>query len=289
MSRPPTLPKMTRIWMPVGFATSAMKPPPLSASRMAEVATATISSTLWESASRRNLARVCSAAVTAVGVRLRPSSPPAPRRTISFSLSMTSKDRSGRTRTTIMWIELVPMSMAAMRMSGETGWQGWPGACLLHQRYILPVRSIRAASYHEPFIAPGPSSRASRARIAAAVVVGHRGQRRRRAPGARGVTAPPGDAAGPDRGIAAQQIGESATQDSPPDAGAGYGSRAGLDASPDRRACGTARRAAPGARGSPRPRDREPRAAPGVDDRAPRDRRHRQELSPTPGRTLGVL
>ena len=29
---------------------------------------------------------------------------------------MTSNDRSGRTRTTIMWIELVPMSMAAMRM-----------------------------------------------------------------------------------------------------------------------------------------------------------------------------
>ncbi len=35
---------------------------------------------------------------------------------MSFSRSMTSKDRSGRTWTTIMWIELVPMSMAAMRM-----------------------------------------------------------------------------------------------------------------------------------------------------------------------------
>jgi len=31
-----------------------------------------------------------------------PSRPPDPRRTISFSRSMTSKDRSGRTRTTIM-------------------------------------------------------------------------------------------------------------------------------------------------------------------------------------------
>ena len=50
------------------------------------------------------------------GVSARPSSPPAPRRTISFSRSMISKDRSGRTRTTIMCSELVPMSMAAMRI-----------------------------------------------------------------------------------------------------------------------------------------------------------------------------
>ena len=76
----------------------------------------------------------------AVGVRLRPSRPPAPRRTISFSLSMTSKDRSGRTRTTIMWIELVPMSMAAIRMRWRDQRPGWRGTCLLHQRYILPVR-----------------------------------------------------------------------------------------------------------------------------------------------------
>ena len=64
----------------------------------------------------RNFDSVCSAAAIASAVSARPSSPPAPRRTISFSRSMTSKDRSGRTRTTIMWIELVPMSMAAMRM-----------------------------------------------------------------------------------------------------------------------------------------------------------------------------
>src|SRR6185503_15792800 len=96
--------------------------PPLSASRMAEVAAARISSTLCASARCRNLASVCSAAVMAVVVRLRPSSPPAPRRTISFSLSMTSKDRSGLTRTTIMWIEFVPMSIAAMRM-----WKRWNG------------------------------------------------------------------------------------------------------------------------------------------------------------------
>jgi hypothetical protein len=31
---------------------------------------------------------------------------------------MTSNERSGRTRTMIMWMELVPMSMAARRMRG---------------------------------------------------------------------------------------------------------------------------------------------------------------------------
>ena len=36
------------------------------------------------------------------GVSARPSRPPAPSRTIAFSRSITSKDRSGRTRTTIM-------------------------------------------------------------------------------------------------------------------------------------------------------------------------------------------
>ncbi len=54
----------------------------------------------------------------AVGVRLRPSRPPAPSRTMSFSRSMTSNERSGLTLTTIMWMELVPMSMAAIRMRG---------------------------------------------------------------------------------------------------------------------------------------------------------------------------
>jgi len=33
-----------------------------------------------------------------------------------FSRSMTSNDRSARTRTTSMWTELVPMSIAAMRI-----------------------------------------------------------------------------------------------------------------------------------------------------------------------------
>ena len=47
--------------MPVCRSTSAMKSPPFSASRVALVALAMISSTLWVSASRRNFARVWSA------------------------------------------------------------------------------------------------------------------------------------------------------------------------------------------------------------------------------------
>src|ERR1043166_5223437 len=58
----------------------------------------------------------CSAACVASGVSALPSRPPAPSRTISFSRSMTSKDRSARTRTTIMCREFVPMSMAASRI-----------------------------------------------------------------------------------------------------------------------------------------------------------------------------
>ena len=67
-------------------------------------------------ASRSNFDSACSAAVIASGVSFLPSSPPAPSRTISFSRSMTSNEKSGRTWTTIMWTELVPMSIAASRM-----------------------------------------------------------------------------------------------------------------------------------------------------------------------------
>ncbi len=70
---------------------------------------------------RSNLDSACSAAVWAARVSLRPSSPPAPRRTISFSRSITSNEKSGRTRTTIMWTEFVPMSMAARRMGARGG------------------------------------------------------------------------------------------------------------------------------------------------------------------------
>ena len=80
---------------------------------------------------------------------------------MSFSRSMTSKDRSGRTWTTIMWMELVPMSMAAMRMQGGAG-RDRPGLVPLHGRYILAepaggtrrnlavFRPVEPPSYHEP-------------------------------------------------------------------------------------------------------------------------------------------
>ena len=79
--------------------------PPFSASRVALVATAM---TLVHFDATRPDAGTSTApagaACIASGVSARPSSPPAPRRTISFSRSMTSKDRSARTCTTIMWI-----------------------------------------------------------------------------------------------------------------------------------------------------------------------------------------
>ena len=142
--------------MPVSRSTCAMKSPPLSASRVALVAAAMISSTLCDSARRLNLARVCSAAVIAVGVRLRPSRPPAPSRTMSFSRSITSNDRSGRTCTTIMWMELVPMSMAAMRIQGTGRTQlakTWVVTPPLYTGCRSTVRESPASwakSYHEP-------------------------------------------------------------------------------------------------------------------------------------------
>ena len=58
-----------------------------------------------------------SAVCIASGVSDRPSRPPAPSRTISFSRSMTSNEKSGRTRTTIMWREFVPTSTAGSSVS----------------------------------------------------------------------------------------------------------------------------------------------------------------------------
>src|SRR5581483_992689 len=78
----------------------------------------------------------CSAACIASGVSARPSRPPAPSRTMSFSRSITSNDKSGRTRTTIMCRELVPMSMAAMRIA----------AGVLHYNGCLVRLSIMSAS-----------------------------------------------------------------------------------------------------------------------------------------------
>src|SRR5438045_809149 len=116
MSFASSVPEITRARMPVSSTIFLRKSLPFSASRVALVATAMISSTPCESASRRNFDITCSAACMASGVSARPSSPPAPSRIISFSRSMTSNERSARTRTTIMCRELVPMSMAARRM-----------------------------------------------------------------------------------------------------------------------------------------------------------------------------
>ena len=51
----------------------------------------------------------------------------APRRTILPFNNF--EGRSGRTCTTIMWMELVPMSIAAIRMADEVERQGWLGNC----------------------------------------------------------------------------------------------------------------------------------------------------------------
>ena len=134
------------------------------------VAAAMISSTSCDSASRRNFDSACSAACIAVGVSARPSRPPAPSRTMSFSRSMTSNDRSGRTCTTIMWIELVPMSMAAMRMR-EAG-SGLAGpACARYMAVIYwrgrstfqDAPKPSRQSYHEPSRRPRRDPRCSSA------------------------------------------------------------------------------------------------------------------------------
>ena len=102
MSDASSTPVMTRAWIPVCAATASRKSPPLGASLTALVATATMSSTCRESARRLNRDSVCSAAVMAPSPSGRPSRPPAPRRTMSFSRPTTSKAPSAATRTRIM-------------------------------------------------------------------------------------------------------------------------------------------------------------------------------------------
>ena len=139
--------------------TSAIKSPPLSASRVALVAEATISSTLWDSASRLNFASVCSAADMADWVRLRPSSPPAPSRTISFSLSITSNDRSGP-HLHHDHVDGVGADVDGGYAHAEAGSSAGP-SCLLHGGYILAnykspaqERPDRSPSYHEHSCSP---------------------------------------------------------------------------------------------------------------------------------------
>ena len=138
--------------MPVCSAIVSRNSPPFSASRTALVATATICRPGAIRPSRRNFDSTWSADVHDLWgersyrrVRRRPAGP-FPSRDRS-----TSKDRSGRSRTTIMCSELVPMSMAAIRIIGSFG--------LNEASAIIPV-PVRSY-YHARFnSASRPASRA---------------------------------------------------------------------------------------------------------------------------------
>jgi CHAD domain-containing protein len=189
MRRASSGPEITFARMPVCATMAFRKSPPFSASRVALVAAATMSSTPYESASRLNLVNACSAAFIALGVRARPSRPPAPSRTISFSRSITSNEKSGRIRTTIMCTELVPMSMAAIfmeirpaaRRAGQT-----PSACytavttgstlrekrnpIMHRRHssldALLERRVEALTSNLPGARLGDEAAVHQARVA---------------------------------------------------------------------------------------------------------------------------
>ena len=201
-----------------------MKSPPFSASRVALVAAATISSTLLDSASRLNFARVCRAAAMAEAVRLRPSSPPAPSRTMSFSRSMTSKDRSGRTWTTIMWMELVPMSMAAMRMQGRAAQRVRVlhvtrriYTCELEQQRKGPNGRHPTMNTRAPRVTTLLLQRLARG-AEAPPAAGGGGRRSRRPPGPGDVAAAAGGGAGAGHRPQRQQGGKGAAQDPAADA-----------------------------------------------------------------------
>src|SRR6266550_1519410 len=94
MRRASSTPEITRGRMLVSRSTRARNSPPLRASRVALVAAARIWSTRCDSAIRLNFDSACSAAVIASEVSARPSSPPAPSRTMAFSRSITSLHRA---------------------------------------------------------------------------------------------------------------------------------------------------------------------------------------------------
>src|SRR6185436_11687039 len=140
---------MRRARMPVRRSICLRNAPPFSASRVALVATARISSTSCELARRANFDSACSAAVIASGVSFLPSRPPAPSRTISFSRSTISNEKSGLTRTTIMWTEFVPMSMAARRtrynQANRSMEHSALSVALLRQRLVSLLTAMPAA------------------------------------------------------------------------------------------------------------------------------------------------
>ena len=131
ISRASSVLEMTFTRTPVSRSIRSRKAGALSASRTALVAEVTISSTLCASARRLNLDSACSAVPIAVSVRARPSRPPPPSRTISFSRSITSNARSDPISTTIMWMELVPMSIVATRIRPpwQRGCKNCVGGC----------------------------------------------------------------------------------------------------------------------------------------------------------------
>jgi len=96
-----------------------MNSPPFFASRTAEVATARKRVTPWRLAIEVNLWSASMPWSMADWVRRPVVRLFRPRRTISFARSSTMKCPSGRASATIMWIELLPTSIAVIRTRGE--------------------------------------------------------------------------------------------------------------------------------------------------------------------------
>ena len=106
---------MISIGSPVSRRRRCTKRSPLRASRTALVATARSRSTRRTRASRPNVLSVPDASSMVSGDSLPVVKARSPRRTISFTRSMTSMRPSGVTLATTMCTELVPRSMAARR------------------------------------------------------------------------------------------------------------------------------------------------------------------------------
>ncbi len=121
MRRASLSPDATRGQMPVSRPTCSRKSSPFRASRTAEVATATILSTRWFRASCLYFRRTARPRFIAAAESIPRARVPAPRRTISFSRSFTSNPPEPCTSTTTMWMELLPMSMAAIFMGEGAG------------------------------------------------------------------------------------------------------------------------------------------------------------------------
>ena len=76
---------------------------------------------------------------------------------MSFSRSMTSNERSGRTFTTIMWMEFVPMSMAARRMQKSGNGREGGGGGTDGPRHTAVIYCVKASS--RPMSPTSPNGR----------------------------------------------------------------------------------------------------------------------------------